>query len=148
MKMHNLHLLIFGSTEEEIRANAAKALDDAFRNHKAMGDSANCIGDEYEYEFRKEKYMADICEAYIGQVNLSRQPLEVLEALSKAVRNELETRADRCIEPGNMNSLVESEIDLINSGKRIDAIWSYRSRNNCSVRFAKKVVDKYKEDKG
>lgn len=64
--MHNLHLLIFGSTEEEIRANAAKALDDAFKLHSSMGDRANCLSDEYEFEFREESSMWDIVKSSVA----------------------------------------------------------------------------------
>ena len=71
--MNNLHLLIIGSSEEEIRANAAKALDDAFEMYKRSGNQANCLApDEYEFEFRPEPTMADINDSN----NISDEKLE------------------------------------------------------------------------
>lgn len=120
-------------------------MNHAFNIRKVLDDGANCIsGGEWEYEFRQEAYIADICESYISHIDLTRQSLEVLESLSKAIHNELDTRADKLIEAGTFQPLNEHEICLVKSCKRVEAVRSYRDRNNCSVYFAKQVVDKYK----
>lgn len=66
--MKNLHLLIFGSTEKEIRENCAKALDEAFCLYEATEDKEwppSKLGPEFELEFRAEKSMMSIIDGYI-----------------------------------------------------------------------------------
>lgn len=59
--MKNLHLLIFGSSEEEIRKNGIAAIEDALDSHKTiLGDRANALCAGYEFEFVSETSMADI----------------------------------------------------------------------------------------
>jgi len=63
--MRNLHLLIFGNTEEEIRANCLAALEDALHLHKQMGDEANCLGEEFEFDFVEEDTMCSLYDAIL-----------------------------------------------------------------------------------
>lgn len=63
--MKNLHLLIIGSSEEEIRANTLLALEEALKHHSYMGDMANCLSNEFEYEFVEEDCIAALFKEYL-----------------------------------------------------------------------------------
>jgi hypothetical protein len=57
----NIHLIIFGNTEKEIRDNAKKAIDEAieFFNRKAYDVSVFAL-DEFEFEFVEESSMSEL----------------------------------------------------------------------------------------
>lgn len=57
--MNNLLILVLGNTPEEIRRNGKALIAEALSDREGMGDKANCLGPEGEYEFIPDTCMAN-----------------------------------------------------------------------------------------
>ncbi len=75
--MKNLHLLVIGSSSEEIRKNGHQAIQDALHDLAIYGDRANALAsDEFEFDFCAESTMADLFDRSLAE-HLKNNKLEL-----------------------------------------------------------------------